>query len=147
MLSNIKQIKILLLSFAISFILLIIIFGYENLSFTNINWITSFDTKSDFIALKFFLSDEWKFPFGLNPNYGRIENSIVFSGAVPILSFITKIFKDALVKNFHYFQFWIFLCLSLQYFILIKLFHYLLKKITLFFSALFFLFYLFYIID
>ena len=141
MLSNIKQIKILLLSFAISFILLIIIFGYENISFTNINWITSFDTKSDFIALKFFLNDEWRFPFGLNPNYGRIENSIVFSGAVPILSFITKIFKDALVKNFHYFQFWIFLCLSLQYFYSYKIISLFTKKrLHRFFSALFFLF-------
>ena len=127
---------------------MIIIFGYENLSFTNINWITSFDTKSDFIALKFFLSDEWKFPFGLNPNYGEIENSIVFSGAVPILSFITKIFKDVLVKNFHYFQFWIFLCLSLQYFYSYKIISLFTKKrLHCFFSALFFLFLPFYIID
>ena len=56
----------------------------------------------------------------LNPNYGEITNSIVFSGAVPIFSFIVKTFKFLLPENYHFF-FWIIICISLQLFFSIKI--------------------------
>ena len=51
------------------------IVGLSGLSPVNVDWISSYDSKSDYLALKFFLSDEWRFPFGLNPKYGEITNS------------------------------------------------------------------------
>ena len=98
------------------------IVGLSSLSPVNVDWISSTDFKSDFLALKFFLSDEWRFPVGLNPKYGDITNSIVFSGAVPFLSFILKLFNSIIPNNFHYFSFWIVLCISLQFFFSYKIF-------------------------
>jgi hypothetical protein len=123
-----KNLLILLLSFIIGFCLTIFFLDYENLGFTNTNWLTLYDTKSDFLALKFFLNDRWRFPLGLNPNYGDLQNSIVFSGAVPLLSFISKIFKNYLPYNFHFFSIWVIICFSLQYFFSYKIIHYLTKK-------------------
>ena len=49
------------------------------------------------IAWKFFYNDVWHFPLGKNPNYGiEIGNSITFTEAVPIISFI---FSVSLVKT------------------------------------------------
>lgn len=117
-----------------------LILGLGNLSPTNIDWIYSYDTKSDFLALKFFINDEWRFPLGLNPNYGDITNSIVFSGAVPFLSFFSKIFKSILPTNFHFFSFWIIICLSLQFLYSFKIFYFLTKDRSFsFLSSIFFL--------
>ena len=123
-----KNLLILLLSFIIGCCLTILLLDYENLGFTSTNWLTLYDSKSDFLALKFFLNDKWRFPIGLNPNYGDLQNSIVFSGAVPLLSFIFKIFKNYLPYNFHFFSIWIMICFSLQYFFSYKIIHYLTKK-------------------
>ena len=106
---------LILISLFLGFFFTSLILGLSNLSPTNIDWISSYDTRSDFLALKFFINDEWRFPLGLNPNYGDITNSIVFSGAVPILSFLSKIFKNILPINFHFFSFWIIICLSFQF--------------------------------
>ena len=117
------------------------IVGLSGLSPVNVNWISSYDSKSDFLALKFFLSDEWRFPIGLNPKYGDITNSIVFSGAVPFLSFILKLFNSFIPNNFHYFSFWIVLCISLQFFFSYKIFYLISKEH--FFSFLCGMFFLF----
>ena len=107
--------KINILFILISLGLTIILFGPENFKFTNINWITYKDTLIDQLAWKFFYNDNWHFPLGKNPNYGiEIGNSIVFTGAVPFLSIILKIFKNFLPNNFQFFSFWIFLCFFLQ---------------------------------
>ena len=70
-----KNFLLLLLSFIIGTCLTIFFLDYENLGFTNTNWLTLYDSKSDFLALKFFLDDKWRFPIGLNPNYGELKNS------------------------------------------------------------------------
>ena len=137
----IKNNLLLFISFAIGSILTIFFVGYNNIGFTDTKWITNYDSLSDFIALKFFLQDEWRFPIGLNSSYGELKNSIVFSGAVPILSIITKIFKDFLPYNFHYFSIWIMICFSLHIFFSYKLIFSLTKNIN--FSAVSTLFFLF----
>jgi hypothetical protein len=115
--------------------------GFENLGFTNTSWISQYDTLSDFLALKFFIQDSWHFPIGLNPNYGEMTNSIVFSGAVPFLSFISKLIGNFLPYNFHYFSIWIFSCFTLHIFFSYKIIFFLTKKINFsFISTLFFLF-------
>ena len=109
--------KIHILFILISLGLTIILFGLENFKFTNISWITSYDLISDQLAWKFYYNDDWHFPLGKNPNYGiGVANSITFSGAVPFISIILKIFKNFLPSNFQFFSFWIFLCFFLQLF-------------------------------
>jgi len=131
---------LILISFILGFFITFIILGFSKLSPTNIDWISSYDAKSDFLALKFFLDDKWRFPLGLNPNYGEITNSIVFSGAVPLLSFISKLFKAFLPNNFHFFSFWIILCISLQFYYANKIFYLITKNKTFsFLCGLFFL--------
>tara|TARA_B110000027_G_scaffold63119_1_gene67730 strand:+ start:628 stop:2724 length:2097 start_codon:yes stop_codon:yes gene_type:complete len=137
----IKNNLLLLISFVIGSILTIFFIGYDHIGFTNTKWITNYDGISDFLALKFFLQDKWQFPIGLNSNYGELENSIVFSGAVPILSIITKVFKNILPYNFHYFNIWIMICFSLHIFFSYKLIFSLTKDIN--FSAVSSLFFLF----
>jgi len=132
---------LLLASFVIGLILTIFFLGYNNIGLTNTDWFTKRDTLSDFLALKFFLQDEWKFPIGLNSNYGELKNSIVFSGAVPILSFIAKLFKNFLPYNFHYFSLWIIICFSLHIFFSYKIIYSLTRNINFsLISSLFFIF-------
>ena len=132
---------LILLSFFWGIFIASNIIGLTNLSPVNVDWISSYDSKSDFLALKFFLGDEWRFPIGLNPKYGDISNSIVFSGAVPFLSFLLKLFSSVISNNFHYFSFWIVLCISLQFFFSYKIFY--LKSKDHFFSFLCGMFFLF----
>ena len=127
---NSKNFLLLLLSFFIGLVLTVFFLDYNNIGFTNIDWFTYYDSKSDFLALKFFLNDKWRFPIGLNPTYGDLSNSIVFSGAVPILSFMFKIFSNSLPNNFHFFSLWILICFSLQYFFAYKIINYLTKSIS-----------------
>ena len=119
--------QLIIISIFLGLILTIFFLDFSNIGFNDTEWLRSYDLKSDYLALKFFLSDKWRFPLGYNPNYGEIPNSIVFSGAVPILSFISKIFKNFLPENFHFFSIWIFLCFSLQYFFSFKILNFLTK--------------------
>ena len=124
-----KNYILFILSFIIGLILTIIFLKFDNLGINNTGWILKYDTISDFLALKFFINDNWHFPLGLNPNYGELKNSIVFSGAVPILSFLSKSFKTFLPYNFHFFSIWICICFSLHIFFSYKIIYYLTKDI------------------
>ena len=135
-----SDIPVLLLSFLIGIIFTVFFLGISNIGLTNTEWFNSYDLKSDLLAFKFFVKDIWRFPVGLNPNYGEILNSIVFSGAVPILSIISKIFRSILPQDFHFFSIWIFICFSFQFFFGYKIIYYLTKnKLYSFFSGIFFL--------
>ena len=82
---------IILLFVVISIFFTFFYFGVDNIGLTNTSALINYDNISDFLSLKFFINDIWHFPLGLNPNYGNISSSIVFSGAVPIISLIVKI--------------------------------------------------------
>ena len=77
----------------------------------------------------------------MNPNYGMdVSNSIVFTGAVPILAIFFKIFKSILPQDFHFFTIWYFLCFFLQSYISFCIIKYLTKNSTYaFIASLFFL--------
>ena len=66
--------------------------GFENLSFTNSDWLlNSGDKTNSHISWTFFRNDFWHFPIGKNPNYGLdIANSIIFTDSIPILAFFLK---------------------------------------------------------
>ena len=131
---------IFIISILFGTIFTLLFLGISHISPLNTEWFNSYDLKSDLIAFKFFYNDNWRFPIGLNPNYGEIPNSIVFSGAVPILSIVSKFFKFILPDNFHFFSFWIFICFSFQFLFGYKIIHHLTKNnYYSFVSAIFFL--------
>jgi len=132
---------LLIFCFIIGFLLTIFFLGYQSIGLTETNWLIKYDTISDFLALKFFLNDKWHFPLGLNPNYGGLDNSIVFSGAVPLFSISSKIFKNFLPYNFHFFPVWIVFCFALQIFFSYKIiFNFTKNNIYSLISSFFFIF-------
>ena len=112
----------------VSFIFLGITIGFGNISFQSVEWLHDGNESSiEQTAWYFFRNDIWRFPLGLNPNYGDdITTSIVFSDSIPILAFFFKIFKSILPENFQYFSLWFFLCFYFQLFFSYKI----LKKFT-----------------
>ncbi len=117
------------------------ILGNNFFSFTNTSWINSIDMVQDIVSWKYFKNDIWRFPIGMNPNYGiDIGNSIVFTGAVPILAIFFKLFKFILPENFHFFNLWYFICFFLQSYIAYKIIYALTKNsLYSFLGSLFFL--------
>ncbi len=112
---NYKDLLVLSIFSILSLILTIYILGFNYASFTNTQWLAAHDVSTDIISWKFFKNDIWRFPIGSNPNYGMdIGSGMAFSGSVPIMSFIFKLFSDFLPDNFHYFNLWIYICLFLQ---------------------------------
>ena len=89
-----RNIILFITFFIISLILSILLLGQNNFSLNGYLYSENYDIVSDQLAFKLFINDEWHFPFGKNPNYGiGVGNSIVFSGAVPSLSFLIKCLK------------------------------------------------------
>ena len=75
-----------------SFLLTYIILGSGNILPTNEDWMIHGDAATDLIVWKYFFNDIWRFPIGLNPNYGLGQgSSIIYSGSVPILSIFFKL--------------------------------------------------------
>ena len=112
----------------ISFIFLIITIGFENISFQSVQWLHDGNESAiEQTAWYFFRNDVWRFPLGLNPNYGdEISTSIVFSDSIPILALFFKVFKSIIPENFQYFSLWYFLCFYFQLFFSYKI----IKKFT-----------------
>ena len=99
----------------ISFGIVAYILGINNLSFSNTNWLAAHDVSTDIVSWKFYRDDFWRFPLGSNPNYGMdIGSGIAFSGSIPLMAIIFKIFNSILPENFHYFSLWIFICFFLS---------------------------------
>ena len=102
--------------FTISIIFFFYLLGHHYINFNNYDWLNSGgDISTSQIGWKFFKNDLWRFPLGLNPNYGiELGNSIVFTDSIPLFAITFKIFKNFLPDNFQYFSFWIFFSIYLQ---------------------------------
>ena len=101
--------------FLISLLFALFILGSDNFVLNEYLYSNNSDLISDQLALKFFINDIWHFPLGKNPNYGiGVGNSIVFSGSVPFLSFIFKLFANYLPENFQFLSIWFVLCFLFQ---------------------------------
>ena len=117
------------------------ILGNSFFSFTDNSWINSIDMVQDLVSWEFFKNDNWKFPIGMNPNYGMdIGNSVVFTGSIAIFAVFFKIINFILPENFHYFNLWYFTCFFLQSLVSYKILHHLTKNsLYSFLGSLFFL--------
>ena len=126
-----KNIKLLLLYIFLGLITTIYIFGFDYISFTNTDWLRSHDMTAEFMTWKYYKNDIWRFPIGNNPNYGMdLGSGIVFSGSIPLLSIIFKLFGNFLPNNFHHFGLWIFICFFLQSYISFLIIYHHTKNLT-----------------
>ena len=108
-----KNINILLLYIFFGLITTIYIFGFDYISFANSSWLSTRDMTADLVSWQYFKNDIWRFPIGNNPNFGLdTGSSIAFTAVIPFFALIFKALKYIIPGNFHYFGFWIFLCLG-----------------------------------
>ena len=113
-----KNINIVVFYTFLALVLTSYILGINNLSFISTKWLAAHDVTTDLLSWKFFKNDMWRFPLGSNPNYGLdIGSGVAFSGSIPIMALIFKLFANVLPENFHYFGLWIFICFFLQSYI------------------------------
>ena len=133
-----QQIFLFVTSLSFSFYLL----GFDNFNFSNQSWLTNGDLAQYQLGWKFYREDIWRFPIGLNPNYGITNSSsIIYSDSIPLFAIFFKIFKSFLIEDFQYFSFWIFICIYLQALFSFKIIYYLTKNISYsLISSLFFIF-------
>jgi len=103
--------------------LTVALLGVEYIPITKTAWLHN---GSDITQLQsgwhFFKNDIWRFPLGINPNYGgNFSNSIVFSDAIPLLALFFKLLSPILPENFQYLSIWYFLCFFLKLFFSFKI--------------------------
>jgi len=120
--------KINFLFLFISYLCLVAVVGFDNISFQNTKWLhDGSDSTLPQMGWYFFKNDIWRFPLGSNPNYGlELGSSIVFADSIPILSLFFKIFRSFIPENFQYISLWYFICFFLQLYFSYKI----LKKFT-----------------
>ena len=133
-----QQTSLLFISISLCFYLL----GYDNFNFSNQSWLINGDLAQYQLGWKFYREDFWRFPLGLNPNYGITNSSsIIYSDSIPLLAIFFKIFRNFLFEDFQYFSFWIFICIYLQALLSFKIIYYYTKNTSYsLVSSLFFIF-------
>ena len=117
-----KHYKYLFLYFIATLVFSYFFIGKDNLFFSSTDWLYgSGDLTNAQLSWKFFLNDIWRFPIGLNPNYGlEISNSIIFTDNIPLLAIFFKLFKPFIDNSFQYFSLWV--LISFFFTIIYKLF-------------------------
>ena len=119
--------QIFLFIFFISFCFYLL--GYDNFNFSNQSWLINGDLAQYQLGWKFYRDDIWRFPLGLNPNYGITNSSsIIYSDSIPLFAVFFKIFRGFLSEEFQYFSFWIFICIYLQALFSFKIIYYFTKN-------------------
>lgn len=111
-------------------ILFSIVFNIEYLNPLNTGWL--YNDNHDNAAIQagwyFFKNDIWRFPLGLNPNYGEgIDNTIIVSDGIPILAITFKLLSTFVSKDFQYIGFWYFVCFFLQFYFSFKIIRFFVK--------------------
>ena len=104
-----------LLFLVISIISWVYLLGIDYINPTNVSWLNSGDLSTYQLGWEYFRNDKWRFPIGLNPNYGIYSDSnIIYSDSIPIFAIFFKLFNFLLPEKFQYFSIWILLCIYLQ---------------------------------
>ena len=108
--------------FFVSIALFFYLLGLEFINPVNQDWLHSGDLSIYQLGWKYFSEDIWRFPLGLNPNFGIYAGGgIVFSDSIPIFAIFFKTINNYLPQNFQYFSIWILLCIYLQLFFSFKI--------------------------
>jgi len=111
--------------------LFIYLLGLDFIKFTNYEWLYSGDLSTYHLGWKYFRNDIWRFPIGLNPNYGiYLNTSIIFSDSIPIFAIFFKLIRNFIPIDFQYFSLWILICIYLQLFFSFKIIYKLTNDLT-----------------
>lgn len=110
-----KNTKYQITILTISIIFWIYLLGINYISPLNIEWLSSGDLSTYQLGWQYFREDIWRFPLGINPNYGIYSDSnIIYSDSVPLFAITFKLFDTFLPSKFQYFSLWILTCIYLQ---------------------------------
>ena len=102
----------------ISIISWVYLLGFDYIKPTNVNWLNSGDLSTYQLGWEYFRDDRWRFPIGLNPNYGIYSDSnIIYSDSIPIFAIFFKLFNFLLPEKFQYFSLWFMVCFFLKGFL------------------------------
>lgn len=92
-----------------------LVVGPRALEPENIAWLSKGDPSAHYLGWQYFRYSDWKFPIGLNPDYGlELGSSIIFCDANPLFAFLFKPFSQWLPDAFQYFGIWLLACFILQ---------------------------------
>ncbi len=70
----------------------------------------------------FFKNDAWRFPLGLNPNYGLgLDNTIILTDSIPLFAIFFKLIASIVKLEFQYISFWYLLCFYLHFYFAFKI--------------------------
>ena len=95
--------------------------GFSRLNPKNFQWISG-DNSLSYIAQLFFLTDNWRFPLGANPNYGlELSTSLTYTSPPLPLMLLQKILR--LSPELQFVGLWLLICLALQVFFGAKIAH------------------------
>ena len=114
--------KYQLIIISVSISLFIYLLGLDFIKYSNYEWLYSGDLSTYHLGWKYYRNDIWRFPIGLNPNYGiYLNTSIVFSDSIPFLAIFFKSIRNFIPNDFQYFSLWILICIYLQLFFSFKI--------------------------
>jgi len=106
----------------VSVLLFVYLLGLDFIKFNNYEWLYSGDLSTYHLGWKYFRNDIWRFPIGLNPNYGiYLNTSIIFSDSIPLLAVFFKSIRNFIPNDFQYFSLWILISIYLQIFFSFKI--------------------------
>lgn len=118
---KISNAGVALISVFLGFLVFLLIFGLNILNPYSYNWLFDGDFATNYIGLGFFISDVWRHPLGLNPNYGELLSStIYYSDSIPFLAMLHKFLHKHFDVGYQYFGIWFLICCILQSFFSIK---------------------------
>ena len=102
--------------------LFVYLLGLDFIRFNNYEWLYTGDLSTYHLGWKYFRNDIWRFPIGLNPNYGiYLNTSIIFSDSIPLFAIFFKSIKNFIPNDFQYFSLWILISIYLQIFFSFKI--------------------------
>jgi len=119
-----------LLIFFYTLLIFLAFIKFDYINPKNTEWLYSHADNAIFqTGWFFFKNDIWRFPLGLNPNYGEsFSSSIVFSDSIPLLALFFKIIGFKINESYQFASTWILLCIYLQFFFSFKILHYFTKN-------------------
>lgn len=99
----------LLFSVLAGFIWFLLLYGFDTLKFTNLDWIylSGGDLFQHQIGWEWFRQEPWRFPVGRIEGYGYPFGTFIsYTDSIPLLAIPSKLFSAILPQNFQYLGFW-----------------------------------------
>lgn len=128
---------------ALGAVLFILIFGFDVLDFTYVDWLLPRDIDDltqHYLGWIEYRASDWHFPLGMmeNVQYPNLV-SVIYTDSIPLFAFFFKLLSNILPENFQYFGLFGILCYMLQGgFSACFIYHFTEKKVFSILSSLFF---------